>query len=151
MNGEIENLKLYGTDKKLVSFKDLIGKPIFLYFFPAAFTDVCTDHLCKINEFIAYFNKYNILSFGISTDSIFSLIELKKKNSLQFELLSDINKAAIAAFDVIEEEFAFDMKNVAKRSVFIFNKEGQQIYSEVMKNPGQTPDFDSAKKIIAEL
>ena len=88
---------------------------------------------------------------GISVDSIFTLAEFKAKQNYNFDLLSDFNKDVSAAYDVLLENFAFGMKGVSKRAVFVVNKEGVIVYSEETANPGVQINFDGVKEAAEKL
>jgi alkyl hydroperoxide reductase subunit AhpC len=56
---------------------------------------------------------------AISADSRFSHTAFAKARGFGFPLLSDIHRAAIKAYDVLDEE-----RNVAWRSTFIVDRDG---------------------------
>ena len=135
----------------MVNLEGLKGKNVVLLFFPAAFTGVCTKEMCQTRDELASFNAMNAQVFGISVDMSFSLGKFKEVNQINFPLLSDFNKEAITAYDVRNESFAAGFKGVAKRSAFVVDKEGTVVYSEVLPNPGDYPNFDGIKKALEGL
>jgi peroxiredoxin len=143
---------LFDSDKNTVNLIDFKGKNVLILFFPLAFTGVCTKELCSIRDNIAVYNDSNAQVLGISVDSLFVLDKYKKEQNLNFPLLSDFNKTAATAFEVLYETFpAFQMQGVSKRAAFVIDKEGVIQYAEVCATPGDLPDFDAIQKTLSGL
>lgn len=143
---------LFDSDKTAVTLSALKGKNVVLLFFPLAFTGVCTAELCNVRDNIAAYNSTNAVVLGISVDSLFTLDKFKKEQNLNFQLLSDFNKAASTAFDVLYETFpAFGMVGVSKRAAFVIDAEGVVKYSEVCPTPGDLPSFEAIQATLASL
>ncbi|MEY4054445.1 MAG: hypothetical protein RL034_1363 [Bacteroidota bacterium] len=146
------NFSLFDTDKNLVHLADQKGKNVVLLFFPLAFTGVCTTELCSIRDNIAVYNNTNATVFGISVDSLFSLGKFKEEQQLNFPLLSDFNKAAATAFDVLYDTFpAFEMQGVSKRAAFVIDANGVVQYAEVCPTPGDLPNFEAIQATLNKL
>jgi len=122
-----------------------------LAFFPAAFTSVCTKEMCTFRDQIAQLNRANAQVYGISIDTPFTLKVFAQQNGLTFPLLSDFNKHVIRAYGVYLEDFAGGMKGVAKRSVFLIDRQGTIRYLEVTAGPGTEPDYKRLNEAIAAL
>ncbi|MFL9485377.1 redoxin domain-containing protein [Chitinophagaceae bacterium LWZ2-11] len=143
---------LYDSDKNKVVLSEQKGKNVVLLFFPLAFTGVCTKELCSVRDNIATYNNTNAQVFGISVDSLFTLDKFKKEQNLNFPLLSDFNKDAAKAFDVLYETFpAFEMIGVSKRAAFVLDKDGVIQYTEVCATPGDLPSFEAIQAKLNEL
>lgn len=143
---------LFDTDKNAVSLTDLKGKNVVVLFFPLAFTGVCTTELCNIRDNIGIYNSTNATVLGISVDSLFTLGKFKEEQKLNFQLLSDFNKTAAKAYDVLYETFpAFEMQGVAKRSAFVIDKDGVVQYEEVCPTPGDLPNFEAIQQTLNKL
>jgi glutaredoxin-dependent peroxiredoxin len=145
------DFKLFSSDKKEVALSDFAGKALVINFFPAAFTGVCTAQLCNSRDELAYYNKVNAAVVGVSVDMPFSLGVFKEQNGINFDLLSDFNKDMIKAYDMVQEQFAFGMKNVAKRGVVLVDKDGVVQYVEVTPTPGDQVNFAALKEAIEKL
>jgi peroxiredoxin len=115
-----------------------------LYFFPAAFTGVCTKSSCELRDDLNEYQDMNVQIFGISVDSPFVLKKFHSENSLNYSLLSDWNKNAIKAFDIIDDDFAGGLKGFGKRSLFLI-KDGELIFKWIADNPGNNPPFEELK------
>lgn len=144
------DFKLFDTNKEWVSLSDLRGKNVLLLFFPLAFTGVCTKELCGVRDNLAFYNNAEATVLGISVDSNATLAKFKEEQQLNFTLLSDFNKEASAAYDVLYENFGW-MKGVSKRSAFVIDKDGVIQYAEVLENAGEVPDFDAVRKTLESI
>jgi mycoredoxin-dependent peroxiredoxin len=56
---------------------------------------------------------------GVSGDSTFCHAEFARARAIAFPLLSDVHRAAIRAYGVLDEE-----RNVASRSTFVIDRDG---------------------------
>lgn len=143
---------LFDTDKNKVSLADQKGSNVVLLFFPLAFTGVCTAELCNVRDNIGIYNNTNAKVFGISVDSLFTLGKFKAEQNLNFPLLSDFNKEAAKAYDVLYETFpAFEMQGVSKRAAFVIDKDGVVQYAEICPTPGDLPNFDAIQQTLNGL
>jgi peroxiredoxin len=143
---------LYDTEKNKVSVTGLKGKNALLLFFPLAFSRVCTAELCSVRDSLSIYNDANAEVIGISVDSVYVLNKFKEDQGFKFTLLSDFNKEASAAYNVLYEIFpAFEMKGVSKRAAFVLDKEGAIRYAEVCASPGDQPDFNAIRSVLTTL
>ena len=143
---------LFDTDKKATSLADFKGKNVVVLFFPLAFTGVCTAELCNIRDNIGIYNNTNAVVLGISVDSAFTLGKFKEEQKLNFTLLSDFNKTASKAYDVLYEVFpALEMQGVSKRAAFVIDGEGVVQYEEVCATPGDLPNFEAIQTTLNKL
>lgn len=137
------------TPFKLSSFKD--KKNVVLLFFPQAFTGVCTKEMCTFSDNFNQYKGFNAEVLGISVDGTFVQKAFAEKNNITVPLLSDFNKEVVKSYDVLLPEFAHGMKGVAKRSVFVIDKQGVIRYSEVTPTPGDMVNFDAIRKAVESL
>ena len=143
---------LFDTEKNKISLADQKGSNVVILFFPLAFTGVCTKELCNVRDTISLYNNTNAKVFGVSVDSLFVLGKFKAEQNLNFPLLSDFNKEASKAFDVLYETFpSFDMHGVSKRAAFVIDKEGVVRYAEICPTPGDMPDFSLIQQTLEGL
>lgn len=146
------DFSLFDSDKKKISLSDYRGKNVVLLFFPLAFTSVCTAELCNVRDNIGVYNNTNAQVFGISIDSLYVLNKYKAEQQLNFPLLSDFNKEASKAFDVLYDTFpAFEMQGVSKRAAFVIDAEGMIRYAEVCGKPADLPDFAAIQQTLSGL
>ena len=145
------DIALYSDEKQLTRLSDLRGRPVVLLFFPLAFTSTCTKELCATRDDIDRYGDLDARVFGISTDSPQTLARFRQEHALPFNLLSDYNKEAISAYDVMYAEFSLGMRGVAKRAVFVIDGSGIIRHMEVLENAGELPDLEAAQNVVREL
>ncbi|CAI8283944.1 MAG: Putative peroxiredoxin [Opitutia bacterium UBA7350] len=131
-----------------VSLSENYGKKkTVLLFFPLAFTSVCMEEMCAVNNGLNEYADLNAAVYGISVDSPFVLEKMAEVDGLQFPLLSDFNKDVATAYDVLYPDL-LGFKGVAKRSAFVVDETGKIIYAESSDDPKQLPNFDAIKAIL---
>ncbi len=138
----VPDATLVSADRKAVKLSELRGKPTVLAFFPGAFTGVCTKEMCTFRDSMAKFNELRAAVIGISVDSPFAQKAFADQNKLNFTLLSDYNRQAVRAFDIEDRNFVNGLlPGVAKRSVFVLDKDGRVVYKWVSDDPTVEPPY----------
>ena len=141
---------LTNQDREPVTLSKLQGKPVVLAFFPAAFSSVCTKELCTFKDSMATLGKANAQVFGISVDTFFTLKAFQDQQKLTFPLLSDFNKTVIRDYGVFNEDM-IGLKGVAKRAVFVIDKDGVVRHREVLEDARNEPNYDKVFGTLASL
>jgi peroxiredoxin len=126
------------------------GKPVVLAFFPAAFSSVCTKELCTFRDSLARLNKADAQVFGISVDTFFTLKAFQTDQKLTFPLLSDFNKETIRDYGVFNEDM-IGLKGIAKRAIFVIDKNGAVRHREVLDDARNEPDYEKVFGALAAL
>ena len=144
----IQSFTLQNTDGTHVNITDYKGKNVVVLFFPLAFSSVCTDELCSIRDNMKIYESLKADVLAISIDSFFSLKAFKSSQNYNFTLLSDFNKEVSDQFGVLSQDF-FGMKGVAKRSAFVIDEEQKIIYSEILEDAGNIPDFKKIQEVLS--
>jgi glutaredoxin-dependent peroxiredoxin len=139
---------LVNGERKTVKVSELRGKTSVLAFFPAAFTGTCTKEMCRFRDDLARFNSLSAQVYGISADTPFVLAEFGKANGLTFPLLSDFNHQAMKAFGVYEPAFLGVLDGIAKRSVFVLDKNGKVVYTWLSDKPGTEPPYEEVEAAV---
>jgi glutaredoxin-dependent peroxiredoxin len=134
---------LTNQDRQPVKLSEQRGKPVLLAFFPAAFSSVCTKELCTFRDSMAQLNAANAQVYGISVDTFFTLKAFHDQQQYNFPLLSDFNKQAIRDYGVFNEDM-IGLKGIAKRAVFVIDKDGVVRYQEVLEDARNEPDYGKA-------
>jgi glutaredoxin-dependent peroxiredoxin len=143
---------LVNTDLKAVSLSDFAGKNLVLAFYPAAFTGVCQKEMCTFRDGLNDFASANTAVVGVSVDSPFANKEFATKNGLNFPLLSDINRDVIKNYDVVFNDLA-GVKGftVAKRAVFVIDRQGVTRYKWVAPEPKVEPNYAEVTAAVKKL
>ena len=143
---------LPNQDRQPVRLRDEIARgPVVLAFFPAAFSSVCTKELCTFRDQLGPLNhlaKAQVL--GISVDTPFALKAFANAERLHFPLLSDFNKEAIRAYDVVNPDM-IGLKGIARRAVFVIDREGTIRYKEVLDDARNEPNYEQLNGALAAL
>lgn len=148
----VPDVTLVSHDRKSVKLSEFLGKPTVLVFFPGAFTSVCTKELCTFRDGMAKFNELQAQVIAISVDSPFAQKAFADQNGLNFTLLSDFNRAAVRAFGIEDPKFVNGLlPGVAKRSVFVLDKNGTVSYRWVADNPGVEPNYQEVEAAVRKL
>ena len=141
---------LMNQERQPVTLSGLKGQPVVLAFFPAAFSGVCQKELCTFRDSMAQLNQAHAQVLGISVDTFFSLKAFQDQQSLNFPLLSDFNKEVIREYGVFNEDM-IGLKGIAKRSVFVIDKDGIVRYREVLEDARNEPDYKKVLDSVASL
>jgi peroxiredoxin len=141
---------LTNQDRQPVTLSGLRGKPVVLAFFPAAFSSVCTKELCTFQDSMARLNAADAQVFGISVDTFFTLKAFQTDQKLAFPLLSDFNKQVIRDYGVFNEDMV-GLKGIAKRAVFVIDKDGVVRHREVLEDARNEPDYEKVFGALAAL
>jgi peroxiredoxin len=145
------NFTLKDSNNNDVSLTNYMGdKNVVLLFFPLAFSGVCTKELCSTRDNLKIYESLDAEVLAISIDSFFTLKAFKEANNLNFSLLSDFNKEVSTMYDVLYDDF-YGMKGVAKRSVFVIDRQGGIAHSEILEDAGNMPDLHKVQEVLAGL
>ena len=140
-NGDVETITLSdGLDEA----------PIVLAFFPGAFTSVCTDEMCTFRDQLSAFEDVGPTVYGVSVDSPFALNEFRDKHDLSFGLISDFDREIVDAYGVRMDFEDLGLHGLAKRSVFVIDRDGNVTWTWVSDDPGVEPDYDAVRAAAAE-
>ena len=141
---------LTNQDREPVTLSALRGRPVVLAFFPAAFSSVCTKELCTFQDQLARLNQATARVFGISVDTFFTLKAFQADQKLTFPLLSDFNKQVIRDYGVFNEDM-IGLKGIARRAVFVLDRDGVVRHREVLDDARNEPDYEKVFSVLAAL
>ena len=141
---------LTNQERQPVKLSEQRGKPVVLAFFPAAFSSVCTKELCTFRDSLARLNQAQAQVYGISVDTFFTLKAFHDRQGYNFPLLSDFNKQAIRDYGVFNEDM-IGLKGIAKRAVFVIDKDGIVRHREVLEDARNEPNYDAVFKALASM
>jgi peroxiredoxin Q/BCP len=130
--------------------KDLMGKPVVIYFYPKDDTSGCTAQAIAFNGLRAKFAAAGAMVIGISPDSAVSHDKFKQKHGLKIALAADPERAAIEAYGVWKEKSMYGRKYFGvERSTFVIGRDGRiaRIWRKV-KVPGHAEEVLAATKAL---
>jgi len=141
---------LTNQERQPVTLSAQRGRPVVLAFFPAAFSSVCQKELCTFRDSMARLGQAEAQVYGISVDTFFTLKAFHDQQKLSFPLLSDFNKQAIRDYGVFNEDM-IGLKGIAKRAVFVIDKDGVVRHREVLEDARNEPDYEKVFSALASL
>src|SRR6187551_3502032 len=141
---------LVNQDREPVTLGEQRGRPVVLAFFPAAFSSVCQKELCTFRDSMGRLGEAKAQVFGISVDTFFTLKAFHDQQKFSFPLLSDFNKEAIRDYGVFNEDM-IGLKGIAKRAVFVIDKDGVVRHREVLEDARNEPDYEKVYGALAGL
>jgi peroxiredoxin len=141
---------LMNQDRQPVTLSEQRGKPVVLAFFPAAFSSVCQKELCTFRDSMGRLNQTSAQVYGISVDTFFTQKAFADQQKFNFPLLSDFNKQVIRDYGVFNEDM-IGLKGIAKRAVFVIDKDGVVRYREVLDDARNEPNYDKVFEALGSL
>jgi peroxiredoxin len=109
----------FGQDVTLSSYQG--SKAVVIFFYPAAFSGVCTGEMTGIRDRLAEFMTFDTEVLAISCDPKYSLRAFADADGLNFPLLSDFwpHGEVARSYDVFDER-----KGSPYRSSYVVDKAG---------------------------
>jgi peroxiredoxin Q/BCP len=111
---------------EVLSLKDLRGRKVVLYAYPAAMTPGCTTQACDFRDNIASLRGAGYEVIGISPDSPAQLAKFRARDRLTFPLVGDEDKSVLIAYGAFGDKQLYG-KTVTGviRSTFVIDPEGR--------------------------
>jgi peroxiredoxin Q/BCP len=108
-----------------LSLKDLRGRRVILYAYPAAMTPGCTKQACDFRDSLASLQAAGYEVVGISPDAPAKLAKFRDRDAITFPLVSDADKAVLTAYGAYGEKQMYG-KTVTGviRSTFVIDADG---------------------------
>lgn len=126
------------------------GKATVILFFPLAFTGVCTSELCSVSQGLAAYSAVGAEVIAISVDSPFAQEAWAQKENIGLTIVSDLNKEATVAYDVLFKGIA-GIGDSSARAAFVVDKDGIIQYSEQTPTPKDLPNFEAIQAKLNSL
>lgn len=106
--------------------------------------------LSQLRDNIDEFRRLNAQVFGISVDTHYTQQVFALEKELDFDLLSDFNREAMAAYGIEIEEFN-GYRGIARRSIFVVGPDGKIVHSDISMGRGVRPDVGAALEAVRGL
>lgn len=117
--------------------------PVVLAFFPGAFTPPCTNEMVALQDHQDEFQDAGATLLGVSADSAFSLGAFREEYDIAFDLVSDMSREAIQAYDLEIDIEELGLYGIANRAVYVLDEDGTVIYDWVADDPTNEPEYDA--------
>ncbi len=108
-----------------VSLRDLRGRKVIVYFYPAAMTPGCTTEACDFSDSVDRLHAEGYEVLGISPDSPEKLAAFRERDGLTITLLSDGDRSVLEAYGAYGEKKLYGKTVVGVlRSTFVVDESG---------------------------
>jgi peroxiredoxin Q/BCP len=101
---------LPAADGSSVSLADYRGRPVIVYFYPAAMTPGCTKQACDFRDSLEALQASGYAVVGISPDKPAKLASFVERDALTFPLLSDPDHQVLEAWGAWGEKSLYGKK-----------------------------------------
>jgi peroxiredoxin len=140
------------TEMEMRKLSEFHGQKVVLAFFVGAFTSTCTIEMCAFRDSMSRLIDLKAQVIGISVNDPFSNKGFAEKNRLPFPILSDYKREVIKTYGLEYPNFAGLIGyTVAKRSIFILDKDGIVRYIWVSEDLGVEPNYAEIQKKLEQI
>lgn len=140
------DFSLTASNGQKVSLSDYRGKNVLVFFFPFAFSGICTTEVCAIRDDLPAAADDTVI-LGISCDPAYSLTAFANAEKLDYLLLSDFWPHG----EVSEKYGVFlPERGMSTRGSFVVDKTGV-IRWLVVNSPGEARDVNAYREALASL
>jgi thioredoxin-dependent peroxiredoxin len=87
-----------------LTLKDLRGRKVILYAYPAAMTPGCTTQACDFRDSLGSLQAAGFEVVGISPDAPAKLAKFRERDAITFPLVSDQDKSVLTAYGAYGEK-----------------------------------------------
>ncbi len=89
------------SDGRRIRLSELRGKPVVLYFFPKAFTPICTVETARFRDNYDDLVALGAEVIGVSTDRHDTQCDFGRKQQIRFPLLADADRSICKVYGVL--------------------------------------------------
>src|SRR3954468_21235870 len=109
-----------------LALKDLRGRKVVLYAYPAAMTPGCTTQACDFRDSLGSLKAAGFEVVGISPDTPAKLAKFREHDAITFPLVSDADKAVLTAYGAYGEKQNYGKTVMGViRSTFVIDADGR--------------------------
>lgn len=129
INDKAPLFSLPNQDGAEIALQDFYGSYVVLYFYPKDKTPGCTTEACDFRDNLSAFNALNAVVLGLSPDSVKMHQSFIAKESLNFTLLSDVDKKVLKLYGAwgVKKLYGKEYEGVL-RTTFLINPEGKIVH-----------------------
>lgn len=139
--------KLPDGEGRLHDLNAYAGKTVVLYFYPKDDTPGCTKEACSFRDLYADFAARDVVVLGVSPDGADDHEAFRKKFSLPFPLLSDVDRKVMTAYGAYGEKMMYGKKTVGIiRSTVVIGPDGK-----VLKHWQKVPKAETHPEKVLEF
>jgi peroxiredoxin Q/BCP len=109
-----------------VSLKDLRGRKVIVYFYPAAMTPGCTKQACDFTDSLSSLEAAGYTVVGISPDKPAKLAKFRERDGLTITLAADEDRSVMKAYGAFGPKKLYGKTVVGViRSTFVVDENGR--------------------------
>ena len=113
-------------DGGTVSLRDLRGRKVIVYFYPAAMTPGCTKQACDFTDSLSSLEAAGYAVIGLSPDKPEKLARFRARDGLSITLASDADRSVMTAYGAFGEKKLYGkVVEGVIRSTFVVDEEGR--------------------------
>ena len=141
------DFELQNQDGVLVKLSDYRGKRVIIFAFPKANTMGCNNQACSFRDAFPQIEARNAVVLGVSADSVDVLSGWKRRQQLQYDLLSDPDHKMLDAWDAWGFNiFILKLPISATRSYWVIDENGILVDQQIGVRPKE-----SVRKALAAV
>ena len=135
------DFELRNQDGKTVRLSDFRGRRVIIFAFPKANTMGCNNQACSFRDVYPQIESLNAVVLGVSSDSVDALASWKRRQNLQYDLLSDPDHKMLEAWDAWGFKlFVIKLPISATRSYWVIDEHGALIDQQIGVRPQESVD-----------
>ncbi|MBT0651627.1 peroxiredoxin [Geomobilimonas luticola] len=144
--------ELAGSDGRMHSLKEYVGRTVIIYFYPRDNTPGCTKEACGFRDHHQSLTSLDAVVLGVSKDSLKSHDKFIADFNLPFVLLSDPEAKMMATYGAFGEKVMYGKKTTGIiRSTVVIGPDGKVVrhWPKVAKaedHPAAVLDFLQQQK-----
>ena len=133
------DFELQNQDGEPVKLSDYHGKRVIIFAFPKANTSGCNNQACSFRDVFPQIEAQNAVVLGVSSDSVDVLARWKKRQQLQYDLLSDPDHKMLDAWDAWGFKLLIIKLPIsATRSYWVIDESGILVEQQVGVRPQES-------------
>ncbi|MEO5744035.1 MAG: thioredoxin-dependent thiol peroxidase [Terracoccus sp.] len=108
-----------------VSLRELRGRKVIVYFYPAAMTPGCTKQACDFTDSLSALEAAGYAVIGISPDKPAKLAKFRERDGLTITLASDADRVTMTAYGAYGPKSLYGKTDQGViRSTFVIGEQG---------------------------
>ena len=132
---------LRNQDGETVRLSDFRGSRVILFAFPKANTMGCNNQACSFRDVFPQIEARKAVVLGVSSDSVETLASWKRRQRLQYDLLSDPDHLMLDAWDAWGLNlFIIKLPISATRSYWVIDEQGILVDQQIGVRPQESVD-----------
>jgi len=135
------DFELLNQEGQTVRLSDYRGKRVIIFAFPKANTMGCNNQACSFRDVFPQIESRNAVVLGVSSDSVEALAGWKRRQNLQYDLLSDPDHQMLEAWDAWGFRLlVIKLPISATRSYWVIDEHGTLVDQQIGVRPKESVD-----------